>query len=167
MQSSASRRPDEEWQPGDDRLCHAHLVTLEDTMALATKHLNDHFTALVGSGQLIDSMAVEDIARDLRSGFEQLQRRLGVLCPALTELVDLAAGLTPPQGCTVKVSPMPDIYVERADGHWFGFRTALGLGADGQGRPVWVAWRCSISTPHPPRFGTLQEVVDHYGGLEL
>lgn len=141
-------------------------MTFEDTMAVATKHLRDRSAEELDAGDFQISIAIDDCIRDLETGVAGMRQRLATLGEPLLELVETAVTIDPPAGCRVAVSMVPDIYVERPDGHYVGFRTGTSLDADGQPAPIWLPCRCSWPVTVPMRVGSLQELVDFYGQLE-
>jgi hypothetical protein len=141
-------------------------VIFEDTMTNATKHLRSHSAAMLDGGDFQMSIEIDDTIRDLESGVATMQQRLAVLSEPLQELVETAVAIDPPDGCRVAVSVQPDIYVQRPDGHFVGFRTGVQHGADGQPQQVWVPQRTSWVGPIEMRVGGLQELIDFYGRLD-
>jgi hypothetical protein len=135
-------------------------------MANATRHLRTHSAAMLDRGDFQSSIEIDDTIRDLESGVATMRQRLAVLGEPLADLVETAITIDPPAGCKVAISVVPDIYVERPDGHWVGFRTGVSMGADGQPQQVWLPCRCSWAITVPMRVGSLQELVDFYGQLE-
>ena len=141
-------------------------MTFEDSMTIATKNLRDRSAEMLDAGDFRSSIAIDDAIHGLEAGVVGMQQRLAALGEPLADLVETAITIDPPAGCRVAVSVIPDIYVERPDGHWVGFRTGSTIGADGQPTAVWIPCRCSWPVTVPMRVGTLQELVDFYGQLE-